>query len=189
MAGSRAPMRFASVALAIAAVGMAAAPAVRSPQRILVLHRLLLGDTLMVTALLAQLRARFPAAEIVMTVTPAYVPLYAGRPYGVTSCTLDPRDFARSRRCWQRRASISRSCRRTTAGRGSRVPSACAGSWASPAIVPRTRTGRSTNSLRIRRARPRMATPRPRWCPGRRPRRIERARLAAAAERRRAEAD
>ena len=63
------------------------------PRRILVLHRLLLGDTLMVTALLAKLRARFPAADIVMTVAPAYAPLYAGHPYGVTVLPLDPRDI------------------------------------------------------------------------------------------------
>ena len=63
------------------------------PRRILVLHRLLLGDTLMVTALLAKLRARFPAADIVMTVAPAYAPLYAGRPYGVTVLPLEPRDI------------------------------------------------------------------------------------------------
>ncbi len=92
MAGSRAPMRIASVALAILRWGWGRRrPA--TPRRILVLHRLLLGDTLMVTALLAKLRARFPAADIVMTVAPAYAPLYAGRPYGVTALPLDPRDI------------------------------------------------------------------------------------------------
>ena len=40
-------------------------------RRILVVHHLLLGDTLMLTALLARLRARYPQAEIVMTVAPA----------------------------------------------------------------------------------------------------------------------
>ena len=38
------------------------------PRRILIAHHLLLGDTLMLTPLLAKLRARYPAAEIVMTV-------------------------------------------------------------------------------------------------------------------------
>ena len=92
MAGSRAPMRFASVALAILRWGWRRRrPA--TPRRILVLHRLLLGDTLMVTALLAKLRAQFPAAHIAMTVAPGYAPLYAGRPYGVTALPLDPRDI------------------------------------------------------------------------------------------------
>lgn len=92
MAGSRAPMRIASVTLAILRWGWRRCrPAMA--RRILVLHRLLLGDTLMVTALLAKLRAQFPAADIVMTVAPAYAPLYAGRPYGVTVLPLDPRDI------------------------------------------------------------------------------------------------
>jgi ADP-heptose:LPS heptosyltransferase len=92
MAGSRAPLRFASVALAILRWGWRRRrPA--APRRILVLHRLLLGDTLMVTALLAKLRAQFPAAEIVMTVATAYAPLYAGRPYDVSVLPLDPRDI------------------------------------------------------------------------------------------------
>jgi ADP-heptose:LPS heptosyltransferase len=86
-------MRYASVALALAHWGIRRRkPA--DPRRILVLHHLLLGDTLMLTALLAKLRARHPAAEIVMTVSPAYAPLYEGRPYGVVAHALDPRDFA-----------------------------------------------------------------------------------------------
>jgi len=92
MAGSRAPLRFVSVALAILRWGWRRRrPAM--PRRILVLHRLLLGDTLMVSALLAKLRAQFPAAEIVMTVASAYAPLYAGRPYGVAVLPLEPRDI------------------------------------------------------------------------------------------------
>jgi ADP-heptose:LPS heptosyltransferase len=54
-----------------------------SPRRILIAHHLLLGDTLMLTALLAKLRERFPKAEVVMALPQAYAPLYAGRPYGV----------------------------------------------------------------------------------------------------------
>ena len=89
---SRAPLRYASVALALARWPMRRVrPA--NPARILVLHHLLLGDTLMLTALLAKLRARYPRSEIAMTVAPAYAPLYAGRPYGVTAHALDPRDL------------------------------------------------------------------------------------------------
>lgn len=91
--GSRAPIRYASVALALARWGMLRRrPA--APRRILVLHHLLLGDTLMLTGLLAKLRARHPEATIVMTVAPAFVPLYATRPYGVIAQPFDPRDFA-----------------------------------------------------------------------------------------------
>ena len=62
-----------------------------SPCRILVAHHLLLGDTLMLTPLLAKLRHRHPAAEILMVAPPACVPLYAGRPYGVDVLPYDPR--------------------------------------------------------------------------------------------------
>jgi ADP-heptose:LPS heptosyltransferase len=86
-------MRYASAALALANWGMRRhKPA--DPRRILVLHHLLLGDTLMLTALLAKLRERYPAAEIVMTVAKAFAPLYEGRPYGVVAHPFDPRDFA-----------------------------------------------------------------------------------------------
>src|SRR5438309_10964880 len=54
-----------------------------NPRRILVAHHLLLGDTLMLTPLLAKLREQFPAAEIVMAVPGAHAGLYANRPYGV----------------------------------------------------------------------------------------------------------
>lgn len=61
------------------------------PRRILVAHNLLLGDTLMLTPLLAKLRRNHPQAEIVMTVPPAFVPLYQHRPYGVRVVPYDPR--------------------------------------------------------------------------------------------------
>ncbi len=68
-----------------------------APARILVAHHLLLGDTLMVTALLARLHARYPRAAIDMTVAPAYMSLYATRPYGVEALAYDPRMPATAR--------------------------------------------------------------------------------------------
>jgi ADP-heptose:LPS heptosyltransferase len=65
-----------------------------SPARILVAHQLLLGDVLMATAVLAKLRERFPAAAIVMTVKPAFLSLFAGRPYGVAAIAFDPSSTA-----------------------------------------------------------------------------------------------
>lgn len=62
------------------------------PRRILVAHHLLLGDTLMLTPLLAKLRERYPQAEIVMSTPRAFVPLYQHRPYGVTAVPYDLRD-------------------------------------------------------------------------------------------------
>jgi len=61
-------------------------------RRALVAHHLLAGDTLMLTPLLAKLRAVYPDAEIAMTVRRALAPLYAGRPYGVDALPFDPRD-------------------------------------------------------------------------------------------------
>ena len=69
-----------------------------TPQRILVAHNLLLGDTLMLTALLARLRARWPQAAIVMTVAPALLPLYAGKPYGVEVLPFDAHRASTARR-------------------------------------------------------------------------------------------
>jgi len=90
------PSRFSGraqvVARAIAnrtrSVGRRRAP--RDPQRILVAHHLLLGDTLMLTALLAKLRERHPRADVVMALPEPYAPLYAGRPYGVRAIGWHP---------------------------------------------------------------------------------------------------
>ena len=65
-----------------------------SPQRILVAHHLLLGDTLLLTPLLAKLRECHPQAEIVLTVPLAIAPLYEKRPYAVTAWPFDPRASA-----------------------------------------------------------------------------------------------
>ena len=68
------------------------------PRRILVAHHLLFGDTLMLTPLIAKLREQYPAADIVMTVPHAALPLYSGRPYGVRAIGWSPRDAASVRR-------------------------------------------------------------------------------------------
>lgn len=63
-----------------------------NPARIVIAHHLLLGDTLMLTPLLAKLRGQYPLAEIVMTTPKAIAPLYQYRPYGVHAVSFDPRD-------------------------------------------------------------------------------------------------
>jgi ADP-heptose:LPS heptosyltransferase len=62
-----------------------------APQRVLIAHHLLLGDTLMLTPLLKKLRERHPGADIAMTVPRAYALLYAAHPYGVRALPWDPR--------------------------------------------------------------------------------------------------
>lgn len=64
-----------------------------APRRVLIAHDLLLGDTIMLTPLLAKCRERWPDAEIVMTCPPPYCALYATRPYGVRAVPYDPRDL------------------------------------------------------------------------------------------------
>jgi len=74
-----------------------AKPFRREPQsirRILIAHHLLLGDTLLLTPLLAKLRAQYPQADILLACPKAIVPLYAGRPFGVSVLPFDPRDPA-----------------------------------------------------------------------------------------------
>ncbi|MEJ2693409.1 MAG: glycosyltransferase family 9 protein [Candidatus Thiodiazotropha sp.] len=71
---------------------------VASPKRILIAHHLLLGDTLMLTPLLAKLRRQYPAAEIAMTMQRAVAPLYSGRPYGVQALPFHPADRSTLRR-------------------------------------------------------------------------------------------
>jgi ADP-heptose:LPS heptosyltransferase len=64
------------------------------PQRILIAHHLLLGDTLLLTPLLAKLRMQYPQADIVLVCPKAIAPLYAGRPFGVNALPFDPRDLS-----------------------------------------------------------------------------------------------
>jgi len=59
-----------------------------TPRRILLVHQLLLGDTLMTTPLVAKLRALYPHADIAMAMPPAFVPLYSGKPYGLRALPL-----------------------------------------------------------------------------------------------------
>lgn len=63
-------------------------------RRILIAHHLLLGDTLLLSALLAKLRAQYPDAQIALACPKAIAPLYAGRPFGVDAIAFDPRDAA-----------------------------------------------------------------------------------------------
>ena len=62
-----------------------------NPGRILIAHHLLLGDTLMLTPLLAKLRANHPDADIAMTMSPTFLPLYSTRPWGVRALPFSPR--------------------------------------------------------------------------------------------------
>jgi ADP-heptose:LPS heptosyltransferase len=62
-----------------------------NPRSILVLHELLLGDTLMLAPLIARLRALHAGAEIYVTARPEVLPLLSSRPYGVIPIAFSER--------------------------------------------------------------------------------------------------
>jgi ADP-heptose:LPS heptosyltransferase len=66
-------------------------------ERILVAHHLLLGDTIMLAGLLKKLRRDYPAAAIDVLVPVAWLPIFAGAPYGVRALPYDPRSLASHR--------------------------------------------------------------------------------------------
>lgn len=89
---SRLASRVRVIARALGHMLLRRSPRTERPKRILIAHHLLLGDTLMLTPLLAKLRERHPQAEIVMLAPKASVPLYQFHPYGVSVLPHDPRD-------------------------------------------------------------------------------------------------
>lgn len=62
-----------------------------NPQRILIAHHLLLGDTIMLAGLYKKLRRDHPTAQIDSLVPKAWLPIFAGQPYGVRGLAYDPR--------------------------------------------------------------------------------------------------
>lgn len=91
---SRFPARFKIIARALRRRGALARRRPLTPQRILVAHHLLLGDTVMLTPLVAKLRALYPEAHLVMTLPHRIAPLYQRKPYGMETMPYDPRDPA-----------------------------------------------------------------------------------------------
>jgi ADP-heptose:LPS heptosyltransferase len=68
------------------------------PARILLVHHMLLGDGLLLTALIAKVRQRYPHASLVLACPKALAPLYARGPFDVTALAFDPRDSESVRR-------------------------------------------------------------------------------------------
>ena len=97
--GERTATRALAVRRALAwrlAPGRATEPPL-APRRVLVAHNLLLGDTIMLSPLLAKLRAAHPEAEVTLLAQPAFVPLYAARPWDVRALPFTPRDAGTTR--------------------------------------------------------------------------------------------
>lgn len=64
------------------------------PKTILVLHHLLLGDTVMLAGLLSKLRQRYPNSAIHMAAPTASVALFSARPYDVEVHPFNPRQVS-----------------------------------------------------------------------------------------------
>jgi len=95
--GERFNTRASVVAHALARSLTRRAGAGRPIRRVLIAHNLLLGDTMMLTPLVAKVRAALPQAEVDLLAAPAFVPLYAGRPYGVRALPFTPSRAATTR--------------------------------------------------------------------------------------------
>ncbi len=63
------------------------------PQKILVLHTKLLGDSIIFTSLLKTLRVRFPSAKIFLALPPAFVELLQTNPYNIDCLAFDVRQI------------------------------------------------------------------------------------------------
>lgn len=61
------------------------------PRKILILHSLLLGDTLLLTPLLAKLREQYPSTDIKLTIPNPLFALYETHPYGVKPIPFHPK--------------------------------------------------------------------------------------------------
>ena len=64
-----------------------------NPASILIVHSMLLGDSLMLYSLLRKVRDRYPTARIVLTVPRPLMPLFASRPCGIEPLEFDPKRF------------------------------------------------------------------------------------------------
>lgn len=90
---SRAPTRLRTYGrAALGALRPRAKARPTDPRSILVLHELLLGDTLMLAPLLAALRSRHRDARIFVTAAPPLFPLFSGKPYGAEPIAFSERD-------------------------------------------------------------------------------------------------
>ncbi len=64
------------------------------PQSILILHSMLLGDSLMLYSLLAKARALYPQARICVSMPAPLMPLFSTKPASVEAFPFNPKDFA-----------------------------------------------------------------------------------------------
>ena len=65
----------------------------KNPNKILILHNLLLGDTFLLTPLLSKIHEQFPSARVDLIVSKVLLDMYKEKPYGVTAILFHPKDI------------------------------------------------------------------------------------------------
>jgi ADP-heptose:LPS heptosyltransferase len=65
----------------------------REPQRILIAHHLLLGDTLLLAPLMKRIHEKYPHAKKFILAKPIFIPLFENTPYQFKALSFDPKSF------------------------------------------------------------------------------------------------
>jgi ADP-heptose:LPS heptosyltransferase len=65
----------------------------REPQRILIAHHLLLGDTLLLAPLMKRIHEKYPHTKKFILAKPLFIPLFENRPYQFKALSFDPKSF------------------------------------------------------------------------------------------------
>ena len=63
------------------------------PRRILIVHDLLLGDTLLLAPLMKRLHEKYPHSQKYILAKPLFVPLFKTKPYGFIALKYNPKSF------------------------------------------------------------------------------------------------
>ena len=65
----------------------------RNPQKILIAHDLLLGDTLLLAPLMKRIHEKYPNAQKYVLAKSTFVPLFGNTPYGFKALSYNPKSF------------------------------------------------------------------------------------------------
>ncbi len=65
----------------------------REPQRILIAHHLLLGDTLLLAPLMKRIHEKYPYAKKFILAKPVFIPLFENTPYQFKALSFNPKSF------------------------------------------------------------------------------------------------
>ena len=72
----------------------------RNPKKILIAHNLLLGDTLLLAALMKRIHEKYPNPQKYILAKPTFFPLYINTPYGFKALPYNPKSFLSLWKIW-----------------------------------------------------------------------------------------